>query len=202
MSVHTPDVISRVGLVRYLEAHPEVEVVPAGSSASVDVVVLAPPRLTPQVLTAMRKRAALSPAPVVLLANQLSDGHLLAVVECRVVAVLPRSAASDDRLLRGVLGAAARAETMPSDLLGELITHLERLRGEGLMAKGSEAAGLNPREVDVLRLMSKGMDTAEIARELCYSERTVKNVIYGCTSRLNLRNRPHAVAYAMRAGAI
>ncbi len=54
----------------------------------------------------------------------------------------------------------------------------------------------------MLRLMADGMDTAEIAQKLCYSERTVKNVIYGVTSRLNLRNRPHAVAYAMRAGAI
>jgi DNA-binding CsgD family transcriptional regulator len=30
----------------------------------------------------------------------------------------------------------------------------------------------------------------------------VKNVIYAMTNRLNLRNRPHAVAYAVRAGVI
>jgi DNA-binding CsgD family transcriptional regulator len=46
------------------------------------------------------------------------------------------------------------------------------------------------------------MDTLEIAQELSFSERTVKNVIAGMTTRLNLRNRPHAVAYAMRAGVI
>jgi DNA-binding NarL/FixJ family response regulator len=50
--------------------------------------------------------------------------------------------------------------------------------------------------------MADGLDTGEIAGELCYSERTVKNVIYEMTSRLNLRNRPHAVAYAMQAGVI
>ena len=40
--------------------------------------------------------------------------------------------------------------------------------------------------------------TVEIASILCYSERTVKGVIHGITSRLQLRNRSHAVAYALR----
>jgi DNA-binding NarL/FixJ family response regulator len=40
------------------------------------------------------------------------------------------------------------------------------------------------------------------AGKLCYSERTVKNVIYELTSRLKLRSRSHAVAYAMRSGLI
>ena len=61
---------------------------------------------------------------------------------------------------------------------------------------------LTPREIDVLRLMADGLDTNEIAGELCYSERTVKNVIYGVTHRLKLRNRSHAVAYALRTGMI
>jgi DNA-binding CsgD family transcriptional regulator len=44
--------------------------------------------------------------------------------------------------------------------------------------------------------------TKEIADELRYSERTVKNVIDGVTRRLELRNRSHAVAYAVRCGSI
>jgi DNA-binding NarL/FixJ family response regulator len=46
------------------------------------------------------------------------------------------------------------------------------------------------------------LDTTEIAGKLSYSERTIKNVYYGMTARLNLRNRPHAVAYALRRGMI
>ena len=42
----------------------------------------------------------------------------------------------------------------------------------------------------------------EIATELCYSERTVKNVIHEVTSRLRVRNRAHAVAFALREGLI
>jgi DNA-binding CsgD family transcriptional regulator len=60
--------------------------------------------------------------------------------------------------------------------------------------------GLTPRELEVLRLVSDGLDTQQIADRLCYSERTVKGVIHDVTTRLNLRNRSHAVAFAMRRG--
>jgi DNA-binding NarL/FixJ family response regulator len=62
--------------------------------------------------------------------------------------------------------------------------------------------GFSGRELDVLRLLSEGWDTAEIAEKLAYSERTVKNVIHDITTRLQLRNRSHAVAYAVRQGLI
>ena len=61
---------------------------------------------------------------------------------------------------------------------------------------------LTPIRARVLRLVADGHDTAEIARELCYSERTVKNVLHDLTTRLQLRNRSHAVAYALREGLI
>jgi DNA-binding CsgD family transcriptional regulator len=41
-----------------------------------------------------------------------------------------------------------------------------------------------------------------VGRQLFYSERTVKNIILDITSRLELRNRAHAVAYAIREGLI
>jgi len=91
---------------------------------------------------------------------------------------------------------------MPPNLVGELLKHIERLQRDVLTPHGLNASGLTPREIDVLRLMADGFDTSEIAGELCYSERTVKNVIYGLTHRLKLRNRSHAVAYALRSGMI
>jgi DNA-binding NarL/FixJ family response regulator len=56
--------------------------------------------------------------------------------------------------------------------------------------------------VEVLRLLADGLDTSEIAHKLAYSERTVKNVVHDVTTRLQLRNRSHAVAYALREGLI
>jgi len=41
-----------------------------------------------------------------------------------------------------------------------------------------------------------------VGGRLFYSERTVKNIIHDVTSRLDLRNRTHAVAYAIKQGLI
>ena len=54
----------------------------------------------------------------------------------------------------------------------------------------------------MLTLLADGHDTAEVGRRLFYSERTVKNVVHDVTSRFDLRNRTHAVAYAIREGYI
>jgi DNA-binding NarL/FixJ family response regulator len=69
--------------------------------------------------------------------------------------------------------------------------------------EGSTAVdSLTDREVKVLTLLADGFDTAEVARSLFYSDRTVKNIVHHVTSRLNLRNRTQAVAYALRHGLI
>ncbi len=67
---------------------------------------------------------------------------------------------------------------------------------------GTGAAGLDQRHLEVLRLLAAGSDTADIARALCYSERTIKYLVRGITTRLGARNRAHAVACAMRIGLI
>jgi DNA-binding NarL/FixJ family response regulator len=50
--------------------------------------------------------------------------------------------------------------------------------------------------------MAEGLGNADIARVLCCSEHTVKNVIYDLTARLQVRNRAHAVACAVRRGIV
>ena len=62
--------------------------------------------------------------------------------------------------------------------------------------------GLTEREIDVLRLVAEGFDTEEISQKLSYSQRTIKTVIHDVTTRLCLRNRTHAVAWALREGLI
>ena len=57
---------------------------------------------------------------------------------------------------------------------------------------------LAERERCVLQLFADGLSTREVARQMCYSERTIKNVLQDLTIRLNVRNRTHAVAYAVR----
>jgi DNA-binding NarL/FixJ family response regulator len=77
-----------------------------------------------------------------------------------------------------------------------------KLQRQVLAPRGLTFSGLTPREAEVLRLVADGLDTCEIASRLCYSERTVKNVLHDLNTRLQLRNRSHAVAYAVREGLI
>jgi len=74
-------------------------------------------------------------------------------------------------------------------------------RGITLVCAGDLYAGLLT-SMHLTRLVAEGLDTAEIAHKLCYSERTVKNALHDVTSRLQLRNRSHAVAYALKQGLI
>jgi DNA-binding NarL/FixJ family response regulator len=71
-----------------------------------------------------------------------------------------------------------------------------------LTPRGIGPDGLSGREREVLKLLADGLGTNEIASALAYSERTIKNVIHDVTTRLNLRNRSHAVAYAVKAGIV
>ncbi|MFC9624436.1 response regulator transcription factor [Streptomyces sp. NPDC056930] len=71
-----------------------------------------------------------------------------------------------------------------------------------LRPQGLHFSGLAPREIDVLRLIAEGHDTPVIAEKLAYSERTIKYVLHELMTRLQLHNRSHAVAYAMRQGLI
>ncbi|HVE93330.1 MAG TPA: response regulator transcription factor [Acidimicrobiales bacterium] len=57
---------------------------------------------------------------------------------------------------------------------------------------------LTPREIEVLKLVAKGMSNREIADELYISENTVKNHVRNILEKLHLHSRMEAVLYAMR----
>lgn len=202
VALHAMDPLSYAGLASFLQSRPELTLLRGAERAEAKVLVVSADRLSTDVVAMLRRSAAETGAPVVLVTNEINESELLTAVECRVVGVLPRAAVTAERLAHSVLAAATGGGVMPPNLVGELLKHIERLQRDVLTPHGLNASGLTPREIDVLRLMADGFDTSEIAGELCYSERTVKNVIYGLTHRLKLRNRSHAVAYALRSGMI
>jgi DNA-binding NarL/FixJ family response regulator len=61
---------------------------------------------------------------------------------------------------------------------------------------------LTAREQQVLSLIAEGHPTREVAEQLCYSERTVKNVLHDIVTKLGARSRSQAVAHAVRDGLI
>ncbi|TCM44389.1 response regulator transcription factor [Kribbella sp. VKM Ac-2568] len=139
---------------------------------------------------------------IVLISSTIDDDALMTAVEFGVSGVLRRADATADRIVHLLQSAAAGNGNLPPDLLGRLLGQVSRMQRQVLAPRGLSRTGLSDRETQVLRLVADGKDTQEIAREMSYSERTVKNVLHDITTRLQLRNRSHAVAYALREGLI
>jgi DNA-binding NarL/FixJ family response regulator len=200
--VYAHDPISQAGLASQLRARPEILIVENDiDSAAVAVVVVDEvDDETTRVVKAIQRNNGIP--RVVLVVTRLDDAGMLAGVEAGACGLLRRSDAQPERLVEAILSAATGDGSVPADLLGRLLEHVGRLQRQVLSPLGLTMSGLTEREIEVLRLVADGLDTAEIAGSLSYSERTIKNIIHDVTARLNLRNRSHAVAYAVRQGLI
>ncbi|MFC9430261.1 MULTISPECIES: LuxR C-terminal-related transcriptional regulator [unclassified Streptomyces] len=202
VEVHASDPLSLAGAASQLRRQPEIELVEEAAGRPGTVAVLLAEALDEPTLSRLRRLVRADGTRAVLVTSLIREAELLQVIECGVGAIVWRREATGHRLLQAVLAASRGEGDLPSDLLGRLITQVGTLQRGTTNVPGAPASGLAPREVDVLRLVAEGMDTGEIASKLSYSERTVKNVMHGLTTRLQLRNRAHAVAYALREGYI
>jgi DNA-binding NarL/FixJ family response regulator len=198
--VHGRDPISQAGVISQLRMRPEVRVVDEAAQATVAIVVAdAVDEDTIRLLRTMRRDG--SPR-LVLVATSVDDAAVVTAAEAGVGGLLRRSDASADMLVRTISRVASGQGEIPPDLLGRLLEQVGRLQRQVLAPRGLTFSGLTPRETAVLKMVADGHDTSDIAVQLCYSERTVKNVLHDVTTRLQLRNRSHAVAYAVREGLI
>jgi DNA-binding NarL/FixJ family response regulator len=180
----------------------EVDVVEGNNIHGVNVAVVVGDELDSQTLRVLKslKRAAVPHTILVL--SAVDDKTVVTAAEVGVQGLLRRGEATADALVRTIQKVSAGDGVIPSDLLGQLLGQVGRLQRQILSPRGLTFTGLTEREIKVLTLIADGHDTSEIAQQLCYSQRTVKNVLHGVTTRLQLRNRTHAVAYAVREGLI
>jgi DNA-binding NarL/FixJ family response regulator len=95
-----------------------------------------------------------------------------------------------------VRAAASGTGVVTSELLRELLDGIAQDNGQPV------AARLTDREQQVLALIAAGHPTREVAQQLCYSERTVKNVLHDVVTKMGARSRSQAVAHAVREGLI
>lgn len=79
---------------------------------------------------------------------------------------------------------------------------IERLDAITSRPHGQRAGGLTPREVEVLRLIASGKTNRAIATELSLSEKTVARHVHNCLTKLGVRSRAAATAYAYENGLI
>ncbi|WP_086564809.1 helix-turn-helix transcriptional regulator [Streptomyces africanus] len=202
VAVYAADPILRVGVVTLLRQRPEVDLYDDADAEGAQVSLVVVDNVDDHVAALLQRLRLNSATRVGLVVGTLGSGTLQRVIECGVPAVLRRAEADQDRLVHLVVATANGEGVLPGDLLGKLLSHVGSLQRSALDPHRLSLSTLTTREADMLRLVSEGLDTAEIARKTAYSERTVKNVLHEIINRLQLRNRAHAVGYALRNGLI
>lgn len=135
---------------------------------------------------------------VVACSSRSEAEDVLVAVQAGAVGYLFKETLTPELLVHGVRAAADGAGVMAPDLLGTLLRGITRVSREVLEPRGLSLSRLTAREQEVLRLVAEGHPTREVAHRLCYSERTIKNVIHDVVTKLNARTRSQAVALAVR----
>ncbi|MEU4666546.1 response regulator transcription factor [Amycolatopsis sp. NPDC023774] len=124
---------------------------------------------------------------IVVLTTYETDADILRAVEAGAAGYLLKDASRAE--LAGAIRAAARGETvLAPSVAGKLVNRV----------RNPEAASpLSAREVEVLRLVAKGLTNAEIGRSLHIGEATVKTHLLRVFGKLGVSDRTAAVTTAL-----
>jgi DNA-binding NarL/FixJ family response regulator len=137
-------------------------------------------------------------ARVMVCTSDCSQDNVLAAMKAGAIGFLRKDTLSTEGLSAAVQAAASGAGVVTPELLGSLVRSAQTNGHNGR----THHATLTDREQQVLSLIAAGHPTREVAQQLCYSERTVKNVLHDVVTKLNARSRSQAVAFAVREGLI
>ncbi len=107
--------------------------------------------------------------------------------------------AGRERLIEGVRTVAAGESLFAPSVMRRLVDHYVARPPAGRVAGLDE---LSEREVEVLRLMGRGMSNTEIGEELVISLATVKTHVRHVLAKLGLRDRVQAVVLAYESGLV
>jgi DNA-binding NarL/FixJ family response regulator len=199
----------RAGLSSLLAMQPDIEVVAQASGGRMGVrladelrpdVVIMDLRM-PDVEGPEATRAILERNPgarVLVLTVATDDSDVEAALEAGACGFIAK-----DTPVGGVavaVRAAAQGVAWLSPRAAELVLGRVRQRAaEPEFDVGAEEQ-LSARELDVLRLIARGMENADIAAALAISPRTAKNHVSNILAKLGMPSRVQAAIYAVRRG--
>jgi DNA-binding NarL/FixJ family response regulator len=126
---------------------------------------------------------------VIVLTTYETDADILRAVEAGAAGYLLKDASRAE--LAGAIRAATRGETvLAPSVAGRLVRRMRQPAQQGL----------SPREIEVLRLVGKGMTNADVGATLHISEATVKTHLLRVFNKLGVSDRTAAVTTAMELG--
>ena len=97
-------------------------------------------------------------------------------------------------------GRAARRASRRSQFDADAAEAVLRAAGHAVGRRRTLPAGLTAREVEVLRLLVRGLSNKEIAQELVISRRTAGAHVEHIYAKLGVSNRARASLFAMKHG--
>jgi DNA-binding NarL/FixJ family response regulator len=143
-----------------------------------------------------RVRALVPSVKVAILTVSEKDEDLFAAVRAGATGYLLKEVSIEElpEAVRAVArGHSLISPTMASRLLSEFNALSRRVEEE----RGN-VPRLSDRELEVLRLVARGLSNRDIATELVIAENTVKNHVRNILEKLQLRSRMEAAMYAVR----
>ena len=195
----------RTGFRKILESEPDLEVVGEagdGGEAVESALLLRPdvvlmdirmPRLDGLEAT---RRLAGTTRVLVLTTFDLNE-YVYEALRAGASGFLLKDAPADQLVTAIRVVAAGEALLAPS-ITRRLIEEFARRPPSN--ARPAELEALSPRELEVLRLVARGLSNAEIASELYVGDATVKTHVSRILQKLNLRDRVQAVVLAYESG--
>jgi len=134
-------------------------------------------------------------ARVIVLTSFLDDEKLLPALRAGAAGYLLKNAQPEE-LVRAVRAAHAGEVLLDPVVAARLIEALAVDGPEGPLDR------LTPRELDVLRLIGRGLANKRIAAELRVSEKTVKTHVGHLLAKLGVTDRTQAAVLALHEGLI
>jgi DNA-binding NarL/FixJ family response regulator len=200
----------RTGFRVILDAEPDLEVVGEDGDGR-ETVELVPQKRPDVVLMdirmpnldgieATRRLTALPRAPRVLMLTTFDlDEYVYEALRAGASGFLLKDAGADE-LLHAVRVVAAGEALLSPSITRRLIA--DYARRPPASEQPAALAELTPRELEVLRLLARGLSNGEIARELVLGEATVKTHVARVFQKLDLHDRAQAVVLAYETGLV